>query len=347
MSDFYTLSDEDQAARLAELARVALERWPGSYSSISLIKYRENAVFSAIREDGQKVAVRVHRHAYHSDDALRSELQWMQALARDGIEVPPIIPTSDGEVFAIVSVPGIPEPRQIDVLGWMTGSPAGSSEEGMEADDAAVGTLFFEAGVLAARMHDQVKAMTLPEGFVRHSWCEDGLIGADPFWGRFWELPQLTADEFALLQEARECAREDLQSFGKHADNYGLIHADFVPENLLVEDGRLKLIDFDDGGFGWHMFDLATALYFNLDHPAYDRMEQSLFDGYRSIRSLPEADRALLPLFLYLRSTTYLGWVQTRPETQTAKELGPMLIERACLVARRYLDGRERVGETA
>jgi Ser/Thr protein kinase RdoA (MazF antagonist) len=347
VSDFYTLSDEDQAARLGELARVALERWPGSYSSISLIKYRENAVFSAIRDDGQKVAVRVHRHAYHSDDALRSELQWMQALVRDGIEVPPIIPTSDGELFAIVSVPGIPEPRQIDLLGWVVGSPAGSSEDGLDADEDAAATLFFGAGALAARMHDQVKAMVLPEGFVRHSWCEEGLIGADPFWGRFWDLPQLTAEELELLQAAREAARQDLATFGKHADNYGLIHADFVPENLLVEDGRLKLIDFDDGGYGWHMFDLATALYFNLDHPAYDRMETALFEGYRSVRTLPDADGALLPLFLYLRATTYLGWVQTRSETQTAKELGPMLIERACLVARSYLDHRARASAPA
>ncbi|WP_235536473.1 MULTISPECIES: phosphotransferase enzyme family protein [unclassified Sphingomonas] len=347
VTDFYSLSDADQAARLAELARMALERWPGDYGSIALVKYRENAVFSALRSDGQKVAVRVHRHGYHSDEALRSELLWMQALARDGIEVPPIIPTSDGDIFVTVTAPGIPEPRQVDVLAWMAGAPAGSSEDGLEADEASAATLFFGAGALAARMHDQVEAMTFPEGFTRHAWDEDGLIGEDPLWGRFWELERLTAEQRDLLQSARDHAMWDLAAFGKRPDNYGLIHADFVPENLLVEDGRLKLIDFDDGGYGWHMFDLATALYFNLDHPAYERMEQALFEGYRSVRALPDDHGALLPLFLFLRSTTYLGWVQTRPETQTAKELGPMLIERACLVARRYLDDRVRAGEPA
>jgi len=344
VSDFYRLSDEDQATRLAELARVALECWPGDFDSIKLVKYRENAVFSALRSDGQKVAVRVHRAGYHSDAALRSELLWMQALARDGIEVPPIVPSRDGELFATVTAPGIPEPRQVDVLVWMAGAPAGSSEDGLEADEASAGELFFGAGALAARMHDQVEAMTFPEDFTRHAWDEDGLIGDDPLWGRFWELEQLTVAERDLLQAARDSAVWDLASFGKRPDNYGLIHADFVPENLLVEDGRLKLIDFDDGGYGWHMFDLATALYFNLDHPAYDRMEQALFEGYRSVRALPDAHGALLPLFLFLRATTYLGWVQTRPETQTAKELGPMLIERACLVAQRYLDVRAQAG---
>lgn len=339
MTDFYRLSDEAQAERLADLARIALDRWPGSFDDIRLIKYRENAVFSAHRNDGARVAVRVHRHAYHSDAALRSELLWMQALEREGVAVPPILPSRDGAVFETVSAPGVPEPRQVDVLGWLSGTPAGSSEEGLGLDPAEAERLFFAAGVLAATMHDRAAAMALPHDFERHAWDEAGLIGPDPLWGRYLDLGILSAEQRALLAEASRRAAFDLAEFGRGAHNYGLIHADFVPENLLVEDGQLKLIDFDDGGFGWHMFDLATALYFNLDHPAYDSMERALFGGYRSVRALPDDHEGRLPLFLFLRSTTYLGWVQTRPETQTAKELGPFLVERACTVAERYLAG--------
>ena len=340
MTDFYSLNEDDQAIRLTDLARTALGRWPGRYDELRLVKYRENAVFSAHRDDGARVAVRVHRHAYHSDGALRSELLWMQALARDGIEVPPILLSRDGQIFETVSVSGVPEPRQIDVLGWLPGTPAGTSEEGLNLNGVGAERLFFDAGALAATMHDGVAKMEFGEDFERHAWDADGLIGTDPFWGRFMELELLSAAERALLAEARAQAELDLAGFGKGPHNYGLIHADFVPENLLIEDGRLKLIDFDDSGFGWHMFDLATALYFNLDHPAYAAMERALFDGYRTVRELPDDHEALLPLFLFLRSTTYLGWVQTRPETQTARDLGPFLVERACLVAKRYLDQR-------
>ena len=347
MTDFYSLGEDDQAVRLAELARIALARWPGDYDNLCLIKYRENAVFSAYRNDGERVAVRVHRHGYHSDGALRSELLWMQSLASDGIEVPPILLSRDGHIFETVSAPGVPEPRQIDVLGWLPGTPAGTSEEGLNFDEAGAERLFFDAGVLAAMMHDRVATMEFGEDFERHAWDADGLIGPDPFWGRFMELELLTAAERALLAEARAQAELDLVAFGRGPHNYGLIHADFVPENLLVEDGRLKLIDFDDSGFGWHMFDLATALYFNLDHPAYAVMERALFDGYRTVRELPDDHEAMLPLFLFLRSTTYLGWVQTRPETQTARELGPFLVERACLVAERYIGRRTAASAAA
>ncbi|MGC6328308.1 phosphotransferase enzyme family protein [Rhizorhabdus sp. FW153] len=338
MTDFYKLSDEVQAKRLADLARVALDRWPGSFHDIHLIKYRENAVFSARRDDGARVAVRVHRHAYHSDAALRSELLWMQALGHEGVAVPPILPSRAGEIFETVSGPGVPEPRQVDVLGWLSGTPAGSSEEGLGLGAAEAERLFFAAGALAATMHDRAAAMMLPHDFERHAWDEAGLIGSDPLWGRYLELDMLSVEQRELLAEASARAAIDLSEFGKGAHNYGLIHADFVPENLLVEDGQLKLIDFDDGGFGWHMFDLATALYFNLNHPSYGNMERALFSGYRSVRALPDDHESRLPLFLFLRSTTYLGWVQTRPETQTARDLGPFLVERACTVAGRYLD---------
>ena len=37
------------------------------------------------------------------------------------------------------------------------------------------------------------------------------------------------------------------------------------------------------------------------------------------------------------RGTTYLGWVHTRPDSDTAREFTPVLIERACAVAEEFL----------
>ena len=122
MTDFYNLAPEDQLARMHTLAERALANWHIEDAQLELIKHRENFVFRVRRADGGQVALRVHRAGYHSDAALRSELQWIHALADDGIEVPAIVRTDDGAYFALVQSDGVPETRQVDMFEWIEGS---------------------------------------------------------------------------------------------------------------------------------------------------------------------------------------------------------------------------------
>ena len=338
--DFYSMDATAQAQCMRELASAALGHWGLAATDMHLIKYRENAVFRVELADGRRVALRIHRHAYHSDAELHSELQWLDALAAAGISVPQILPAQDGALFRNVQVPAVPEARQVDIFAWVEGRQLGSVEAGVEHDLPTVRGIYRTIGTLAARLHEHSTRWTLPEGFVRHAWDADGLAGATPFWGRFWELEQLNDEERSLLVQARDAVHAGLSAYGSDPANggrYGLIHADLVAENLLVDGDDVRLIDFDDAGFGWHLFELATALYFESDAPHFETAFAALVEGYRSVRDLPETQLAHMPLFFAARSFTYLGWIHTRPETETARTLGPMLIDMACRAARRYL----------
>ncbi len=333
--NFYGLDDEAQARCLTGLAEAAVQNWAGGFEVLDLLKYRENAVFAVRNAGGEKMALRIHRYGYHSDAELRSELQWMEALAEAGFAVPWVQLTSDGALFATAEHPEIPEPRQVDMLSWVEGRPFGEVETGLDADAVSV---FRDMGRLAGDLHNHGDVWVPPEGFTRPAWDLEGLVGDDPLWGRFWKLAALKSEEVALLDSAREAARHDLLNLDKRPETYGLIHADFVPENLIVTDAGLNLIDFDDAGFGWYMFELATALVFHCGEDQFEDMKTALIEGYRSVRPLAEEEERRLPLFLFLRATTYLGWVHTRSETQTARELTPMLIDNACTLASAYLD---------
>jgi Ser/Thr protein kinase RdoA (MazF antagonist) len=337
---FYTLTPEQQAERVARLGRRALAQWGLEPSSLDLLKYRENAVFRVVTTDGRRYALRIHRARYHSNAELRSELEWMRALARDGFDVPTLVPTRAGDLFTVTTDPEVPEPRQVDLFEWIEGSQLGSVEGGVDGDVATLTRTFHTVGALAARLHNQATRWLPPAGFTRHAWDTDGLVGEHPFWGRFWELAALSDAEKALLVRARDRARAELGALERSPRNYGLIHADFAPENLLVDGDRVRLLDFDDAGYGWHLFEIATSLYFHIGQPYFDAIEQATLAGYRSARELPEADVARLPLFYAARGFTYLGWVHTRQETETARELTPALIELCCGVATRYLEVR-------
>ncbi len=94
-----------------------------------------------------------------------------------------------------------------------------------------------------------------------------------------------------------------------------MIHADFLPENILVNDGELKLIDFDDSGYGWHLFEMATSLFPQADQPFYDDLVAAYVTGYRQHREFSDEQLALLPAFIMIRAFVYIGWLKTRSDS--------------------------------
>jgi Ser/Thr protein kinase RdoA (MazF antagonist) len=323
--------DEMQA-----LARVALRDWDLAVVNIAPIKVRENAVFRVQLAGGGQAVLRVHRSGYHSDAELDSEFVWMRALAAAGISVPSVIRSRRGRDFEVIATSTPSETRQIDVFEWISGRQLGSVESGINGEAAAIAEQYHMIGAIAARMHNQTAGWQCPAGFRRHAWDAAGLVGEQPLWGRFWELAALTPGQKSLLVRLRATIAGELAAYGAKPDRYGLIHADLVPENLLVDGNRIQVIDFDDAGFGWHLFELATSLYFVSGDGIYPTARDALIRGYRSERQMPEEALQWLPLFLAARGTTYLGWVHTRQGSDTARELTPFLVERACAVAEEY-----------
>ena len=336
--DFYELMPDEQAVKIESLVFKATTHWGITNPGVALLKYRENAVY-AITDPGtgSKYAMRIHRPDYHTDDALRSELQFMKALDDAGIHTPPVIPTQDGELFITVSHPDVPEPRQVDILGWVEGEPIGTIENDAGASLEEVRKNHIIAGKIAARIHNFTQTWEVPQGFSRRHWDEEGLYGDQGHFGCFRKFNMLTDDQRALLVKARDAVSKELAAFGKSPDRYGLTHADFLPENLLADGEDVRIIDFDDCGFGWHLMDIATSLFFLIGEEPYDAAYEGIIEGYRSERDLPDDHLVLLPTFFLARGLNYLAWLESRQETETAKELGPVILEGVCALAEDYL----------
>ncbi len=335
MTEFFDLDVAGRVKRLEAAGRAALQHWDMADCELHLIKYRENAVFR-VDSGGLRRALRLHRYGYHSDAELLSELQWMQALANAGINVPEIVPAGSGELFVTHAADDLPGDIQVDLFEWIDGEQLGSIEAGI-TDEASVTATYSTIGGLAAQVHNQAVSWQLPPGFVRHAWDAEGLAGAQPFWGQFWKIAASSKSESNLLERGRDAVFAELSQLAKSPGTYSMIHADFAPENLLVEGDQVRLIDFDDAGFGWHLFELVTSLYFIRGESYFEQAKDALIEGYRAHRQLPDEQLELLPLFFTARAFTYVGWVHTRHETETAQELTPMLLGAACELAEDYL----------
>ena len=119
-----------------------------------------------------------------------------------------------------------------------------------------------------------------------------------------------------------------LEGIGLASDRFGLIHADLGFENVLVaDDGTVTIIDFDDSGDSWYLFELASALYPHDRSDGFDERRDALVAGYRHVRELPDELLAELPAFLMARRIQTLGWVFSRPETAHAERQRPRRIQ--------------------
>lgn len=308
----------DIVEELTARARGALRYWNLPDQTPALLKYRENAVFRVTLADGGKAALRLHRPGYHSRAALASELAWMADLRRHGVAVPEPVPAQDGDLLVALDTSG-GELQFADLIGWVDGVPLGESGRPLAQSRMELEGLFGAIGREMARMHVAADSFDLPDGFERPSWHEAGLLGEEPFWGRFWDCRSLTASDQVFLSDLRRELQERLTAISAPLDQ-GLIHADLVRENVFVRGSAVSFIDFDDCGFGFRLFDITTALLRNRREPDYSAIRDALLNGYAVVRPEMQKEFGHLPLFMLLRSLTYIGWAGARPDLPDNEE---------------------------
>ena len=134
--------------------------------------------------------------------------------------------------------------------------------------------------------------------------------------------------------------REALTAYGRSPRRYGLIHADFNLDNMLLDGERVIPLDFDDCGFGWHLFDLATVWTIYHGSDLAEAIRAGVVEGYRRERDLPDEELEHLPLFELARAFSYLGWVHTRSETASAQSLAAEVAQLVCTLGEAYLRGK-------
>ncbi|MDG2284285.1 MAG: phosphotransferase [Alphaproteobacteria bacterium] len=320
---------ETQGQAYEPAARQALAMFGVEPADLRFINLSENVTFRAIdSRGGSPLVLRLHRPGYHDIVALRSEHMWIRALVQAGIPAPEPLLTPAGESFARVEITATGEQRWAGLARWAEGELL--ADVVARETDAAANTAYFEkVGAIMAAMHDQAIGWTPPADFQRHMLDADGLMGAKPFWGPFWDQAMLSPAERGMLLKTRDRLHAALTRYGKSIRTFSMIHADLHPYNVLIDGARMAVIDFDDSGFGWHQYDLAAAIATHQDRPDFAMIRDACIVGYRSVRSISDEDLTLLPMFLLIRDMAHLGWYHQRPELRRSSVLS-RANERAC-----------------
>jgi Ser/Thr protein kinase RdoA (MazF antagonist) len=329
-----------------------------SAAGVSLLNVSENATFAVSdacgRDDRERppgddlpdcgdapggrtvpreLVIRVHRVGYSSAVEIRSELEWINALRRERVvETATPVAGVDGEYVQTLESPS-GRARRFAV--------AFERLPGREPDAGADAPRWFERlGEVTARMHRHSRAWALPEGFRRKRWDVESMVGDRGYWGPWRAALGLEAPGPWVIERALAVIRERLERFGTGAARFGLVHADLRLANLLVDGSHLRIIDFDDCGFGWFLYDFAAAVSFIEHEMVVGELLRAWVVGYRQVAPLSAAELEEMPSFVVLRRILLTAWLASHAEVPFARAMGAAYTAGTVRLARDYLDGR-------
>lgn len=323
------LTHDELLQRLQTVAERAVARFglPRDVT-VKLINVSENATYRVEDGDSQrKWALRVHREGYHSRTAIASELVWLAALRDEGIATPTAVRGLDGEFIQTLAVNGLAGPRNVVLFLW---------ENGAEPDRTDVAG-FEMLGETAARMHAQVRHWQRPPWFERHTWDFETSLGDRPHWGRWQNGMGMTPAAMEAFSATVGLIGARLHHFGKSPDRFNLVHGDMRLANLLMDGSTVKVIDFDDSGFSWLLYDCATTVSFFEHAPEVPDLLKAWVRGYRRVGTLSADEENEIETFVMLRRLLLVAWIGSHSETELAQSMGVSYTQDSIPLCERYL----------
>jgi len=312
---FSALTHEEQIANLQRLGEAALAEFGVVPERIEPLVHAENTTFHVFSPQGE-FNLRISRPGYQSTANIQSEIAFLSALRAEGFRVP----DPYGGRLVNASDEGVPEGRNCVLFRWLGGE---FRRKGLVPSETVL------IGETMARLHDFTTHWSRPEGFDRqylHAWAakpRPAYIFDNPIDG----IPE--EDRLLLLEVDKE-ARHLIPTLPQTPDLFCLIHSDMHVGNVLFEDGHLNVIDFDDTGFGFFVYDVAAALTYLVLDPIYPEFQDALFEGYARVRPLPPRTEELLNPFLRIRAAGIASWILHRTDNPKFREIAPEFVGSLC-----------------
>ncbi len=290
-------------------AEEAASRYGFDRYAVKLLAFSENATYLVYDpETDEKLCVlRVGRPGYHTREEYESEIGWLRQIndytplkvanpivAADGSTIQEIKDEFDGEHITFYCI----------ATEYLSGTTLENDK-----DPRSTVKHFETLGEITAYLHRQTNIWNGAKDIKRFHWNSENMIGPEAIWGDWHAYPDIPLDLEKKIKRCCDIIVQRLERYGKTPENYGTIQADLRDTNIIVEGQTIKVIDFDDFGFGWHVHDLASALSFIEERDEVPDLVNAWLDGYRKVMPFTDTDFAEIDTFILQRRIQMLAWM--------------------------------------
>jgi Ser/Thr protein kinase RdoA (MazF antagonist) len=339
---FNQLPRDQQLELFTSAAREALARWHISGASLRLIALRSNAVF-AVETSDERYILRVNWPERKSLAFARSEAAWTADLHRRGLRVAHALREPE-----VVHVDDSPE-MICTLIAYLDG------EQILGADftpEHAAAT-----GRLMAQLHAAGQDFAPPPDFERFRLDFEGLFGARSIYKLDAGGEALLAPHRPVLDAVTSRIADIFARLDAEGGAFGLIHGDLKPDNMLfAAPDQPRLLDFDDCGYGYFLYEFAPLLLFvrpphappavnppspRLRRPQgaaqrgrggkgvrghYHALKSAAWEGYTSLRPLPDWQFEALETLVAGRFVASCLWVASHHDHPAYRDKAPAIL---------------------
>jgi Ser/Thr protein kinase RdoA (MazF antagonist) len=257
---------------------------------------RHNDVFRVDVSPRRRFVLRIQNDLMNDAQA-RSQLDWLESLARDpDVKVPAPLRTRDGRPFTHLSVGA--DRRRAVLLRWLAGQTPRTRDD----------RFYRAAAGMIAKLHDHSEAFRPSRGFVCRRLDGDWLFGDRFFVRAANSRKHLTSAQRKVASRTEKFVRAAMKSLGQCSSHFGVIHADLNLDNIVFHRGRPSPIDFDEFGLGWYLFDLAELIRTSITPQNVAERKQLVIEAYTAHRPLDKAEIGAFDAFLAATFVQYLDW---------------------------------------
>ena len=261
------------------------ELWRGDPASLRWISQDYNIVFR-FEAGGCGYYLRVCHISLHTLPEARQVLGFLRFLAAQGVPVGEPIPSVNG--------------RYLEVLGDGYFAAAQKEAPGQTMEGFMLERSVYEAwGQSLGKLHAASRRYR-PDPAIDYEF---------PSVQQFWRNIAPTVAG-ASVEIQRVYAELTEYMAGLPRRDYGLIHGDYRPGNVIWDGQTARTIDFDEPNYHWYIADVCRALLELWDQPAKARREfrGAFMRGYMREHQIDEWWVSQLPYFAQHRALLMHAW---------------------------------------
>ncbi len=282
ITDWHKKRDSFDHGRVPALVR---ELWRGDPSSLRLIGQDYNIVYR-FEADGCGYYLRFCHAVLHPLPQARQVMHFLRFLAEEKVPVGEPIPSSNGEYIELLED------------GYF--AAAQTEAPGEEMTDHMLDLAVYEAwGCSLGKLHAASRRFQ-PDPAIPYEF---------PSVQQFWRNIEPTVrGALPVIRQVYDELAEYMASLPSH--DYGLIHGDYRPGNVIWDGKTARTIDFDEPNYHWYIADVCRALMELSDQPLSERRKfrKAFMRGYRSEHRLDEWWVTQLPWFAQHRAMLMHAW---------------------------------------